>query len=101
MAPMRFVAAILFSCILFAAADARADINQVSAREVARNNNCTPSKIDVYQASLGSEGSTIYQVTCTIPKMADANAPKPASSLLVSCRDNMCSLLRPMTGETK
>jgi hypothetical protein len=98
---MRFVAAILFVCTLFAASAAHADINQIQAREVARNNNCTPTKVDVYQQSLGSEGNTIYKIDCNIPKMADANAPKPASSLLVTCRDNMCQLLRPLAGETK
>src|SRR5579871_6458198 len=98
---MRFVAALIFSCLLLAASNANADLNQVSAREVARNNNCTPTKIDTYQQSLGSEGSTTYQVTCAAPKLADANAPKPASALLVTCRDNMCELLKPVQGETK
>ena len=72
----------------------RADIDQIQAREVARNNNCTPSKIDIYQQSLGSEGTTVYRIDCSVPKTSDANAPKGATALLVSCKDNLCELLR-------
>jgi hypothetical protein len=99
---MRFVAAIFFALTLFAAArPAFADIDQVSAREVARNNNCTPAKISVFQQSLGSEGTTIYRVDCNMPKTDDANAPKGADALLVSCKASLCELLRPLAGETK
>ena len=99
---MRFVAAILFAFTLFGAAQpAFADIDQVQAREVARNNNCTPKKISVYQQSLGAEGTTIYRVDCTMPKTDDANAAKSADALLVNCKDNLCELLRPVEGETK
>src|SRR5277367_4166471 len=98
---MRFVPAILFAFALFAAVPAHADIDQVQAREVARNNNCTPTKVDTYQQSLGSEGTTTYQVICAAPKLTDANAPKPATALLVTCKKNLCELLRPMAGETK
>jgi hypothetical protein len=102
MAVMRFAAAIFFVLTLvFLAMPARADINQVEAREVARNNNCTPSKIAVYQQSLGSEGTTIYKVDCNLPKTDDANAPKTANALLISCRDSLCELLRPMEAESK
>ena len=41
---------------------------QVQAREVARNNNCTPTKVDTYQQSLSSEGTTTYQLTCAAPE---------------------------------
>src|ERR1700735_447387 len=99
---MRFAAVLFFALALTGfAVPAHADIDQIEAREVARNNNCTPAKIDVYQQSLGSQGSTIYKVDCTLPKMADPNAPKTDSSLLISCQDSLCDLLRPMAGETK
>ena len=98
---MRFVAALFFALTLFAALPAHADLNQVSAREVARNNNCAPSKISVYQQSLGMEGQTIYRVDCTMPKMDDANAPKGANALLIACKDNLCALVRPLSAEAK
>ena len=100
---MKFMAAILFALVVFAAPAAKADINQIQAREVARNNNCTPKKVDIYQQSLGPEGSTIYRVDCNMPKTADANAnaPKGADSLLISCNDNLCELLRPIVGAAK
>jgi len=100
MAVMRFMAAIFFALTLLgAAAPAWADINQVEAGEVARNNNCPPKKIQVFQQSVGSEGGTIYRVDCNLPKMADANAPKGADALLINCKKNLCALLRPMTAE--
>jgi hypothetical protein len=98
---MRFAAAIFFALMLCAVTPAHADIDQVQAREVARNNNCTPSKVDVYQQSLGSEGTTVYKIDCTVPKTADANAPKEASSLLVSCKDNLCEMVRPLAADAK
>src|SRR5277367_466217 len=98
---MRFVPAILFAFALFAAVPAHADIDQIQAREVARNNNCLPTKVDVYQQSLGSEGTTVYRVDCTVPKTSDANAPKGANALLVTCARNLCELLRPLAAEAK
>src|SRR5277367_6746784 len=102
MAAMRFVAAILFVLTLFGAAPpAFADIDQVEAREVARINNCTPTKISVFQQSLGTEGTTIYRVDCNMPKTDDPNAAKTANALLVNCKKNLCELLRPLTAESK
>jgi hypothetical protein len=102
MAVMRFAVAIFFAlALLFAAPPARADIDQIEAREVARNNNCTPTKIEVYEQSLGAEGRTIYRVDCTLPKMADPNAPKTDNALLIACKDSLCELLRPLEGESK
>ena len=98
---MRIIAAFLFVFVLCATLPAHADIDQIQAREVARNNNCTPTKVDVYTQSLGAEGTTVYKIDCTVPKTADANAPKGASALLVSCKDNLCELLRPLAAESK
>jgi hypothetical protein len=99
---MRFVTAIFFSLALLGiACPARADINQNEAGEIARNNNCTPKKIAVYQQSVGSEGDTIYRVDCNLPKVSDPNAPKTADGLLIGCKENLCELLRPVAGESK
>jgi len=102
MAVMQRMIAILFALALLGAAfAARADTNQVEAREVARINNCMPKKVAVYQQSVGSEGATLYRVDCAMEKTSDANAAKGADALLISCRENLCELLRPMTGESK
>jgi len=102
MAVMRFVTAIFFALALLGASlPVWADINQNEAGEIARNNNCTPKKIDVYQQSVGSDGGTIYRVACNMPKVADPNAPKTADALLISCNENLCELLRPVAGESK
>jgi hypothetical protein len=99
---MRFAAAIFFIFTLsLAAQPARADINQNEAGEIARNNNCPPKKIDIYQQSVGAEGSTIYQVACNMPKVSDPNAPKTADALLISCKENLCEVLRPVAAESK
>jgi hypothetical protein len=99
---MRFVAVLFFALALLGIAlPAYADIDQIQAREVARNNNCTPAKVDIYQQSLGSEGTTIYKIACAAPKLADPNAPKTANALLVSCKKSLCELMRPVGAETK
>jgi hypothetical protein len=97
---MKFVAAIFFALILLCSQTAHADTDQVEAREVARINNCTPKKIDVYQQSLGPEGSTTYRVDCTMAKTGD-NTAKGADALLISCKQSLCELLRPLAGENK
>ena len=75
---------------------------QPEAREVARMNNCTPKKIEVYQNQLGYEGKVIYLVSCTIPKTTDKDAPKDApDSLLVSCDQSLCTLVRPVAPDKK
>jgi hypothetical protein len=74
--------------------------DQVTAREVARINNCLPKKIDVYQDSIGMSGQTIYRVDCTMPKMTGTAAPGP-DALLISCDESLCTLLRSLTTEKK
>jgi cytochrome c5 len=98
---MRYVAVLLALAFLILALPAHADLNQVAAREVARNNNCTPKSVDVYQASVGSEGATIYKVSCDVPKAADPNAPKPADTLMIRCDENLCQVLHPVMPENK
>jgi hypothetical protein len=75
---------------------------QPEARDVARMNNCTPKKIDVYQNQLGMEGKTVYQVTCALPKTTDKNAPANApDSLLIACDQSLCELVRAVAPESK
>lgn len=90
-----FIFALIVAAPVLAAAPARAD--QPEAGEIARNNNCQPSKIDVYQVIPGSMGSTIYQVTCNLPKTVDPNTPAGPNGLLIECDQSLCALLRPIT----
>ena len=98
MAAMRFMAAILFALIALASVTAHA--SQVDAREVARINNCPPKKIDIYQQSLGYDGRTIYQVSCTMPKVV-GDAPAGPDTLLIACDGSLCSVMQPTTGSDK
>lgn len=74
--------------------------DQSEVKEIARNNNCPPKKIDIYQQSLGTEGQVIYRVQCTMPKMVD-EANKGPDELLIGCRDSLCQMLRPYQEEKK
>ena len=75
---------------------------QPEAREVARLNNCTPKKIDVYANQLGGEGKTIYQIACTLPKTTDKDASKDVpDSLLVACDESLCEVMRAVAPEKK
>lgn len=69
---------------------------QPEARDIARQNNCIPKKIEVYQNSMGSVGKTIYQVTCNLPKTTDKNAAAGPDALLIACDGSLCELLRPV-----
>ena len=75
--------------------------NQPEAREVARINNCAPKKIDIYQNALGSNGKTIYQVTCTLPKTTDKESAAGPDALLISCDQSLCEVLRPIILDKK
>jgi hypothetical protein len=92
------VAAILFALITLASSGAHA--SQWDAREVARNNNCPPKKIDIYQQSLGLDGRTIYQVQCNVPKVV-SDAPAGPDTLLIGCDGSLCSVIQPTTAEKK
>lgn len=71
------------------------------AREVARINNCSPKKIEVYQQTLGIDGKTVYRVACNIPKAKDEKAGGGADSLLIECTGSLCGLLRSMSSDQK
>jgi len=74
---------------------------QPEARETARMNNCTPKKIEVYQNQLGSEGKTIYEVTCTLPKTTNPDSKGGPDALLISCDQALCEVMRPLSADKK
>jgi hypothetical protein len=99
MAVMRIVTAIfLFTLTLSLAQNANAD-DPAQAKEVARINNCSPKKVEVYQQTLGIDGKTIYHVDCNVPK-GKSDTPT-ANALLISCDENLCELLRALPPDTK
>ncbi|MFA5041363.1 MAG: hypothetical protein WC464_07000 [Bdellovibrionales bacterium] len=73
---------------------------QSEAREVARLNNCPPKKIEVVKNYLGSTGKTIYQISCTLPKMTSEDAGGP-DAILIGCHQTLCTLIRPLSAEKK
>jgi hypothetical protein len=68
------------------------------AREVARMNNCSPKKIEIYQQKMGSNSSTLYRVECIAPKTVGENVTPMPTSMLVQCEGSLCKMLRPLTG---
>jgi hypothetical protein len=102
MALMKFIIAILFASFILVSAG-RAEAGQAEVRDVALANNCPPKKIEIYQQPLNENGNTIYQVQCVLPKTVGAsdNTAKPADGILISCKQNMCDMLRPVTLEKK
>ena len=95
---MRFAAALLLISLISLPAHAA---DQWQAREVARLNNCSPKKVEVYQASLGTDGKTVYHVDCNMPKMTDAAAANAPDALLIACDESICQLLRAVAPEKK
>jgi hypothetical protein len=91
---MRRLGTALFLIALLCGHTRFAHADQAEVKEIARNNDCLPKKIEVYQQSLGDEGQTIYRVQCNMPKVVD-EASKGPDELLISCRDTLCELLRP------
>jgi hypothetical protein len=89
--------AALLGCIALSPAHA----GQPEARELARTNNCTPKKIDVFQNAVGGTGKTIYQVTCNLPKTTDKDSAVGPDALLISCDMSLCEVLRPISLEKK
>ncbi|MFY9288671.1 MAG: hypothetical protein WAO98_09245 [Alphaproteobacteria bacterium] len=75
--------------------------DQWQAREVARNNNCPPKKIEVYQQSIGMDGKTIFRVDCNLPKGKGDTGTPSSSALLIGCNESICELVRPLPPEAK
>jgi hypothetical protein len=98
---MKFITAILFACLLLAAGQAQA--GQAEVRDVAIANNCPPKKIEIYTQALGGDGAIVYRVQCTMPKTVGAadSSAKPADALLVSCKQSLCEMLRPVASDAK
>ena len=64
---------------------APASAAEADAKEVARNSNCKPGKVEVVRHTTGSNGETVYKITCTDRKEAE---------ILVRCWQRTCLLLR-------
>lgn len=97
MAAMRFVTPLLIALMLTLPALAA---DQWQAREVARINNCPPKKIEVFKATPGAMGNTIYRVDCNMPKGKGGDG-KVADALLITCDETICELLKPVMPEGK
>ncbi len=91
---------LIIACLLMLATTS-AHADQPEAKEVARINNCPPKKIEVYKNTLGSAAKTIYQVTCNMPKTSDKDSKDAPDSLLISCDQTLCELMRPIVPEKK
>ncbi len=82
---------LLICCFLLLPATAQAGLAEV--RDTARQNNCTPKKIEVVRQSVGATAQTTYQVECNLPK-AKETANAAASSLVIKCELNLCQAMR-------
>ena len=78
-----------------------AHAGQPEARDIARLNNCPPKKIEIYSSALGSEGKTIYQVTCNLPKTTDKDAKGGPDALLIACDQSLCEMMRAVSLDKK
>ncbi len=100
MAVMRIVT-VLFLCALALGLTHGANAaDPAQAKEVARINNCSPKKVEVYQQTLGQDGKTIYHVDCNMPKSKDEGTPA-SNAMLISCDETLCELLRTLPPESK
>lgn len=96
---MRDLLLLLVVPLFFCANEAHA--GPAEARDIARLNNCTPKKVEVYQQKMGADAQTIYRVECIEPKAVNDKAPKMASAMLVRCDGALCEMLRPFDTTTK
>jgi hypothetical protein len=78
-----------------------ASAGQAEAREAARMNNCPPKKIEILQNFLGSEGKTVYQVTCNLPKTTGSESASGPDAVLIGCDQSLCELMRPVAADKK
>jgi hypothetical protein len=78
------VAVALALALLLPVSAARAAGSEAEAKQVAATSNCKPGKITVIRQVPGSNGETIYQVTCT---------DFPQMFVLVRCLQRLCVLL--------
>lgn len=62
-------------------------------RDVARQSNCPPKKIEVLRQSVGAAGETVYQVECNLPKAKEQSA-EAKNSLVVKCQQALCQVAR-------
>lgn len=96
---MKRVLILSLAWLLLCAGSARAGV--ADAREVARLNNCSPKKIEVFSQSLGPDSQTIYRVECNMPKTLEGAPPQTAEAMLIQCNGTLCSMLRSVSKEAK
>ncbi len=64
-------------------------------REVARLYNCSPKKIEVMSASLGTPSQTVYRVQCNMPKVSGGDGfAEKSDSVLIRCSGSLCNMIR-------
>lgn len=86
--------------LVFCLASTNVHAGQAEARDVARLNNCSPQKIEIYAQKVGLDAPTIYKVTCQKPKVQDDQSPV-IDSVLVTCTGSLCALTRSLFGDAK
>jgi hypothetical protein len=62
-------------------------------REVARQHNCPPKKIEVLRQAVGDSGETVYQVECALPT-AKSPIAGAATNLQIRCALQLCQAMR-------
>lgn len=98
---MRLVLANLLFSLMMILPVTGAQAGTSEVREVARISGCPPKKIEVFQQTVGVNGSTIYRVDCNLPKAKDEKAPPSADSVFIGCSAYLCELVRPVISESK
>ncbi len=94
---MRFAG--LYLLLFLIAPDALA-ASTAEVRYVSIENNCPPKKIEVYNQKVGDQAEVTYRVECDNEKSVDETA-KTASSIIIRCRYNLCSFVRPVLPTTE
>lgn len=77
------------------------EASRAEAREVARLNNCTPKKVEIYEQKIASSIQTVYLIECNLPKLVGEQKAPMASSILVQCTGALCRILRPVTDKVQ
>ena len=79
------IAALLLTALTLPALTLSAQAQQPEAKDVARQSNCTPGKVEILRQTRGAIGETVFKVNCT-GKDKDA-------FVLVQCQLRQCILL--------
>ncbi len=66
---------------------------QAEVRDIAKQNNCIPKKIEILRQSIGLQSDVTYKVECNIPKATDQREGSP-TSITVQCQMSLCQIVR-------